>query len=135
MAINSLLVATGSATLCLHDHNFGHLVTSEHSEDGDDCHSSEMASEHTYTHNDGPNNFLEEAAHCFDIVMESSDEPVRRITELAPVKKSINYTISYTRFEPTRKVFPAVELRFVTRAPPISCGALDQCVRKTVFRI
>ena len=135
MAINSLLVATGSATLCLHDHNFGHLVTSEHSEDGDDCHSSEMASEHSYTHNNGPSNFLEEAAHCFDIVMESSDEPVRRIAESIPIKKPIAYAISYEHFEPARKVFPAVELRLATRAPPVSCGSLEQCVRKTVLRI
>lgn len=137
MVMNSLLVATSGATLCLHDHNFGHLVTSEHSEHGGDCHSDEATPERNHSHSDDANNShaLEKAPHCFDIIMQFSDEPVRRVAELIPVKKPLAHALEYYHFEPARKVFPVVELRFVSRAPPISCGALEQCVRKTVLRI
>lgn len=137
LAMNGLLAATGSAMLCLHDHNFGHFVYNEHSHDDNDCHGNETAPEQFHSHYGSTNNgtALDEAPHCFDIVMESSDEPVRRVAELTPVKKPIASTALYDHFEIAQNVIIRAEVRFASRAPPISCGTLEQCVRKTVLRI
>ena len=137
LAMNSLLATTGNTMLCLHDHNFGHFVTSEHSHDENDCHGNETVPEQPHSHHGSTNKgtALDEAPHCFDIVMESSDEPVRRITGLTPVKKPIASTTSFDHFEIAQNVIIRADVRFASRAPPISCGTLEQCVRKTVLRI
>ena len=137
LAVNSLLVAGGNFVLCLHEHDFGHLVTSVHYEDGDDCHCDETTPKRDNPHSDATDNgyYLIEAPHCFDIVMESSDEPVQRIAGSVPVKQPTAYSISYDHSDPSQKLIRRVEMRLVSRAPPAGGGALEQCVRKTVLRI
>lgn len=138
MAINGLLVASGGAMLCLHGHNFGHLVVSEkHAGHGEDCHGHEGAGEHTHRHDDGSDHeeSMEAAPHCFDIVMKSSDEPIRRVSDLFSVKKPVAVSYHYEYFEPASVGIASPKIRLASRAPPDLCGALEQCVRKTVLRI
>lgn len=137
MAMNSLLVASGGAMLCLHDHNYGHLVAGEHSGHGDDCHGHEVESEHTHSHADESHSgqSMEEAPHCFDVVMKSSDEPIRRICESFSVKKPVLVSYDYEQFEPASIASAFPELGLSPRAPPDKCGVLEQCVRKTVLRL
>jgi hypothetical protein len=137
MAANSLLVASSGSILCLHDHNFGHLVTGEHPEPGEGCHGHEATFERTNSHTDvsTTEGFLEQTQHCVDIVIQSSDEQPRRISERSSHKKPIATSYHYGYFEPVRKVIPKIEVQLASRAPPLSCGALEQCVHKTVLRI
>lgn len=137
MAMNGLLVASGGAMLCLHDHNFGHLVVGEHSEHGEDCHGHEAESEHEHSHGDESHSeqSMDAPSHCFDIVIESSDEPIRRISESFSIKKPIAVSYYNEQFEPAIAVRAFPEIRLASRAPPDKCGVLEQCVRKTVLRL
>lgn len=137
MAMNGLLVASGGAILCLHDHNYGHLVTGEHSEHGEDCHGHEVEPEHTHSHRDKDHagESMEAAPHCVDIVMKSSDAPIRRICESFAVKKPVLVSYDYEQFEPASIASAFPEIHLSARAPPDKCGVLEQCVRKTVFRL
>lgn len=139
MAVNGLLAASGGGILCVHDHTFGHFVTTEHTEHSDDCHDHHHdTTDETHSHGSSSNNadFLNTSSHCFDIVISPSEEPIRHISDLSPAKKPIvlsNY--GYEQFEPAKKASAAPEIRLASRAPPIICGVLEQCVRKTVLRI
>jgi hypothetical protein len=137
MAMNSLLAASGGALLCLHEHNYGHLVAGEHSGHGDDCHGHEVESEHTHSYADESHSeqSMEEARHCFDIVIKSSDEPIRRICESFSVEKLVLVTHDYEQFEPASIARAFSELGLSPRPPPDRCGVLEQCVRKTVLRL
>jgi hypothetical protein len=70
-----------------------------------------------------------------DIVMKSSDEPIRRISELSSVKKPVAASYHYEHFAPASVGIASPQIRLASRAPPDLCGALEQCVRKTVLRI
>jgi hypothetical protein len=139
MVMNRLLASAGGAVLCLHDHGFGHILASQHSEEGGDCHGSEAESHFKSSHVNESDHALfsnSEEPHCVDIVMTATEEPVRRLSDLASVKKPIvTANFSYAQAPVSRAISAAPEMRLAARAPPVSNRTLEQCVRKTVLRI
>ncbi|MDB2681032.1 hypothetical protein N9Z14_00385 [Opitutales bacterium] len=139
MAINGLLATTaaGGAVLCLHDHDFGHVLSGQHADDGGTCHGDEAESHIQDSHHSAADSVLFSVSdqHCIDISISSSNEPIQRVADLISIKKPVVASYQYQLFAPVKKANVAPQLRFATRAPPISCGALEQCVRKTVLRI
>lgn len=135
MAMNGLLAQTSSLVLCLHDHSFGHLTAAEHTSAGHDCHGAEE-SPHQH-HEDKPAHgiFADTEAHCFDILITAHDEAMQRASDLLSVKKLDIAVYQYRLFVPIIKANAAPQISLATRAPPISCSTLEQCVRKTVLRI
>lgn len=136
MAMNGLL-AYGGAVLCLHDHDFGHVLAGQHSDYGDPCHGDEAESHNHESHSDEADGaFLAVSdQHCIDILISSSNEPIQRVADLISIKKPVAANHSYQLFVPIIKAHTAPQIRLATRAPPASCGTLEQCVRTTVLRI
>mgnify|MGYP001024998826 CR=1 FL=1 len=136
MAMNGLL-ASGGAVLCLHDHNFGHVLSGQHADGGDTCHGDEAESHIQDSHHDEADGarFAVSDQHCIDISISSSNEPIQRVADLISIKKPGVANYQYQLFAPTIKANAAPQIRLATRAPPVSCGALEQCVRNTVLRI
>lgn len=139
MAMNGLLASAGGAVLCLHDHDFGHILASQHTEEGGDCHGSEAESHFENSHGDERDHALfsnSEEPHCVDIVMAATEEPVQRISDAVAVKKPISVAIfSYAEVIVSREVSAVPQVCLAARAPPVSNRTLEQCVRKTVLRI
>ena len=50
MAMNGLLATAGGAVLCLHDHNFGHVLAGQHADECDACHGDEAESHDQDSH-------------------------------------------------------------------------------------
>jgi len=137
MAMNSLLPAASSAVLCLHDHEFGHLVVGQHSEEGEDCHESE-ASEHQHDEDQARRAHAisaENEPHCVDIEVSSTDGSILRALDSTSLKKPLATDIALQSPIIFAQPYTASQIRLVTRAPPAFCSALEQCVRKTVLRI
>ncbi len=137
MAMNGLLATAGGAVLCLHDHDFGHLLAVQHSDDGDRCHGDEAESHHNDSHQEESDGalFADSDQHCIDIAVSSSDEPIQRVADLLSIKKQVAANYQYQLFAPIKNANAAPQIRFATRAPPVLCGTLEQCVRTTVLRI
>ncbi|MGJ8640673.1 MAG: hypothetical protein ACSHYA_14885 [Opitutaceae bacterium] len=144
MAMNGLLASAGGAMLCLHDHNFGHLLAGQHASGTDACHGAADAchGDESETHQQASHDCEADGAlfstsdqHCFDILISSSNEPVQRVADLTTIKKIVAANYQYQLFAPTLRVKAAPQIRLATRAPPDLCDALEQCVRKTVLRI
>lgn len=136
MAMNGLL-ASGGAVLCLHDHDFGHVLAGQHTEEGDPCHGDEAESHNHAPHSGEADDAFSVVSdqHCIDILISSSNEPIQRIADLISIKKPVATNHSYQLFVPIIKANAAPQIRLATRAPPIFCGTLEQCVRTTVLRI
>ncbi|MGJ8651358.1 MAG: hypothetical protein ACSHX4_13440 [Opitutaceae bacterium] len=137
MAMNGLLATAGGAVLCLHDHNFGHVLAGQHVDEGDACHGDEAESHNQDFHHEETDGalFVVSGQHCIDISISSSDEPIQRVADLLSTKKPVAENYQYQLFASTIKVNAAPQIRLATRAPPFSCGTLEQCVSKTVLRI
>ena len=137
MAVNSLLMASGGAMLCLHDHNYSHLVIDEHSEHGEDCHGHEAIPEHRHYHEDDSHAMksVDAPPHCMDIVMKSSDELTPWRSEVFSNKKPAAVSLNYEPYRPASVASAFPEIRLAYRAPPDNCGVLEQCVRMTVLRL
>ena len=137
MAMNGLLATAGGAVLCLHDHNFGHVLTGQHSDHGDTCHGHETESHNHDSHSGEADDGLSAVSdqHCIDILSSSSNEPIQRVADFISIKKPVAANHSYQLFVPIIKANAAPQIRLATRAPPIFCGTLEQCVRTTVLRI
>lgn len=136
LAINGLL-ANGGAVLCLHDHDFGHVLAGQHSDQGDPCHGDEGESHNHDSHSGEADDALYTVSdqHCIDILISSSNEPIQRVADIISIKKPVAANHSYQLFVPIIKANAAPQIRFATRAPPVFCGTLEQCVRTTVLRI
>jgi hypothetical protein len=139
MAMNSLLASAGGAVLCLHDHNFGHILASQHTEDGADCHGNDAESHIESSHVDESDHALfsnSEQPHCVDIVITATEEPAQRLSDAVSAKKPIAVaSFTYAQITVARETSAAPEMRLAARAPPASNRTLEQCVRKTVLRI
>ena len=136
MAMNGLL-ANGGAVLCLHDHDFGHILAGQHSHDGDPCHGDEGESHNHDSHSGETDDalFAVSDQHCIDIFISSSNEPIQRVADLDSIKKPSPENHSYQLFVPIIKANVAPRIRLATRAPPFFCSTLEQCVCTTVLRI
>lgn len=137
MAMNGLLATAGGAMLCLHDHNFGHVLAGQHADEGDACHGDEAESHNHDSHSGEADDALSAVSdqHCIDILISSSNEPIQRVADLISIKKPVAANHSYQLFVPIIKANSAPQIRLATRAPPVFCGTLEQCVRTTVLRI
>ncbi len=137
MAMNGLLATAGGAVLCLHDHNFGHVLAGQHADEGDACHGDEAESHDQGSHHGEADDalFTVNDQHCIDILISSSNEPIQRVSDLISIKKPVAVNHQYQLSAPTIKADTAPQIRLTTRAPPDICGALELCVRKTVLRI
>ena len=137
MAMNGLLATAGGAVLCLHDHNLGHVLAGQHSDHGDTCHGHETESHNHDSHSGEADDGLSAVSdqHCIDILISSSNEPIQRVADFISIKKPVAANYSYQLFVPIIKAHAAPQIRLATRAPPVFCSTLEQCVRTTVLRI
>ena len=138
VAMNALLATANGAVLCLHDHDFAHLLAQQHSEDGDRCHSHEANSHHVeavHGQDTSSEYFAINEPHCLDIIFSSIDEPIQRVYELTLTTKPVVAAHQYKLSAPISRAIAGPQLRVATRAPPFLCSSLEQCVRKTVLRI
>ena len=137
IAMNGLLATAGGAVLCLHDHNFGHVLAGQHSDHGDSCHGHEAESHNHDSQSGEADDALSAVSdqHCIDILISSSNEPIQRVADFISIKKPVAANHSYQLFVPIIKANAAPQIRLATRAPPVFCGTLEQCVRTTVLRI
>jgi len=137
MAMNGLLATAGGAVLCLHDHNFGHVLAGQHADEGDACHGDEAESHDQDSHHGEADGalFAVSDQHCIDIYISSSDEPIQRVADLISIKKPVAANHQYVLLAPVVRANATPQIRLAARAPPVFCGTLEQCVRKTVLRI
>ena len=139
MAINGLLATTaaGGAVLCLHDHDFGHVLSGQHADEGGACHGDEAESHIQDSNPSAADSVLFSVSdqHCIDISISSSNEPIQRVADFISIKKPVAANYSYQLFVPIIKAHAAPQIRLATRAPPVFCGTLEQCVCTTVLRI
>ena len=137
MAMNGLLATAGGAVLCLHDHNFVHVLAGQHADECDACHGDEAESHDQDSHHGEADGalFAVSDQHCIDIYISSSDEPIQRVADLISIKKPVAANHQYVLLAPVVRANATPQIRLAARAPPVFCGTLEQCVRKTVLRI
>lgn len=133
VAMNSLLASAGGTVLCLHDHNFGHVLSVPHSELVGDCHEG-TSERHDKHESESASGFVTgEERHCVDIIVSASDEPINRFAHISLIKKDVIANVSYQQFVPILRACAATQIG--PRAPPCVCSTLEQCVRTTVLRL
>ena len=137
MAMNGLLATAGGAVLCLHDHNFVHVLAGQHADECDACHGDEAESHDQDSHHGEADGalFAVSDQHCIDIYIRSSDEPIQRVADLISIKKPVAANHQYVLLAPVVRANATPQIRLAARAPPVFGGTLEQCVRKTVLRI
>ena len=103
--MNGLLATAGGAVLCLHDHDFGHVLAGQHADEGDPCHGDEAESHNQDSHHGEADGafFAVSDQHCIDISISSSNEPIQRVADLISIKKPVAANHQYQLFAPSRK--------------------------------
>ena len=139
MAVNALLGASGSAVLCVHDHDFSHFDVGNYEYSGGECH--DHGNE--FSHSNEPSESGEsdkllgstDEHHCTDIVVNAIDKQYRRTGEGASLEKPIAISMS-GYFSPiiTNRI-SIIAYGVAVRGSPLVNANLDQCIRKTVLRI